>query len=88
MWKYIEGHSGIPHSEWFCQTFLLLLKDLGEWHLVIIGGHPIYMVHMQPAPGGTWTHQRKKTLESFSRMSRKLRKAIHLASESYISETL
>ena len=29
-----------------------------------------------------------KTLESFGRTSRKLRKAIHLASESYLSEIL
>ena len=56
-WTYIESHSEIPRSKWFCQTFLPLLKDLGEWRVVIVGGHPIYTVHTQPGSGGTWKRQ-------------------------------
>ena len=56
-WEYIKSHSEVPCSKWSCKTFLPLLKDLGEWCVIFVGGHPIYTVHMQPALGGTWKCQ-------------------------------
>ena len=53
----MDAHSEIPRCWWFSQTYVLLLKDYGEWWLVIIGGASAYTVHMQPASGDRWKYR-------------------------------
>ena len=56
-WEYMDAHLEIPRCQWFSQTYVLLLKDYGEWQVVIVGGAPTYTVHMQPASGNRWKYR-------------------------------
>ena len=56
-WEYLNSHSEIPCCRWFCQMFIPHLRDLGEWCVIVVGGHPIYTIHTQPTSGGTWKHK-------------------------------
>ena len=47
-WEYMDAHSEIPRCRWFSQTYVPLLKDYGEWRVVIVRGAPAYTVHTQP----------------------------------------
>jgi hypothetical protein len=56
-WEYMDAHSEIPRCRWFSQTYVPLLKDYGEWRVVIVGGAPAYTVHTQPASGDRWKYR-------------------------------
>ena len=53
-WDYINSHFEVPCYRWFCQTFIPFLKDLGKWCVIVVSGHSIYMVHIQPLSGDMW----------------------------------
>ena len=61
-WEYMNSHSEVPRCKWFAQTYVPLLKDLGEWRVIVVGGNPIYTVHTQPSSGGTW---KRRVVTSF-----------------------
>ena len=56
-WEHVDAHLEIPRSQWFPQTHVPLLKDYGEWWVVIIGGAPAYTVHTQMASGNRWKYR-------------------------------
>ena len=37
-WEYMDAHLEIPRCRWFSQTYVPLLKDYGEWWVVIVEG--------------------------------------------------
>lgn len=56
-WRYLNKQSEIPRCRWFSQTNVPLLKTLGEWRVVMVGGAPAYTVHTQPTTTKLWKHR-------------------------------
>lgn len=56
-WAYMDAHSNIPGCRWFSQAYIDLLRTVGEWRVVMVGGAPAYTIHTRPRKDKSWKYR-------------------------------
>jgi hypothetical protein len=77
--EYLECCLEVPGSFWFAQTFVPMLRELGEWRVFIIGGRIVYVVHTHHNwAKGIWMSETPTTYYSLHGLRCVLVPAIHV----------